>query len=196
MKTIQITMIEPATKLYTSEEYLALERESFEKHEYYKGEIFAMAGAGFNHNRLQKNFIIEVGSFLKGKSCDIFGSDLRIHVPATTFYTYPDAAIVCGKLESYDENFDIALNPIVIVEVLSPSTKSYDRGEKFMLYRSIKTLQEYILIDSLSVKVEHHTKQSNNTWLLQEFSLMEDVLFISSIHYSFALSELYEGVEW
>jgi len=188
-------MVQPAVKYYTQEEYLAFERQALEKHEYYKGEIFNMAGASINHNKLLMNFIGETRNFLKGKSCDVFGSDLRIHIPSNTLYTYPDAVIVCNDLETLDNEADTILNPVVIIEILSPSTQSYDRGDKFMLYRSIQSLQEYILIDSLSVKVEHYTRQPNGTWLLQEWKSLPDNLFISSINFTFPLSELYSGVK-
>jgi Uma2 family endonuclease len=108
-----------------------------------------MIGTRVNHNKLQMNFTGEVRNFLKGKSCDVFSSDLRIYISSDTLFTYLDAVIVCGEFELLDEEFDTVLNPIVVVEVLSKSTRSYDRGDEFMLYRSIKTLQEYILIDSL-----------------------------------------------
>ncbi len=189
-------MIRAAKKFYTQEECLAFERQSSEKHENYQGEIFNKAGAGFSHNKLQKNFIIEVGSFLKGKSCDVYGSDLKIHIPVNTLYTYPDAAIVCAEPESFDDENDIALNPVVIAEILSKSTQSYDRGDKFMLYRSIETLQEYILIDLLSVQSEHYTKQQNGTWILKEINSLTDSLAISTIGYTLSLTELYNGVSF
>lgn len=189
-------MIRTAKKFYTQEEYLAFERASLEKHEYYQGEIFDMAGAGFNHNKIQKNFLIEVGNFLKGKSCDVFGSDLRIYIPSNTLFTYPDAVIVCGELQSLDETLDVALNPAVIIEILSPSTQAYDRKDKFMLYRSIKILNEYILIDSLSIKVEQHIRQANGSWLMNEYSSLSDTFLIQSVQYSFPMNELYNGVSF
>ena len=184
----------PALKYYTAEAYLALEREAAEKHEFYKGEIFAMAGASFKHNQLQKNFIVEVGAFLRGKSCDVFGSDLRVHNPFNTLFTYPDAVIVCGKPEWEDGLFDTLLNPSVIVEILSPSTQRYERGDKFMLYRSVPSLQEYILIDSESVGIEHFRRNKDNTWLLQEYKEQTEKLFISTIGFSLPVNELYNGV--
>ena len=126
-----------AIKQYTAEEYLALERASTEKHEYYRGEIFAISGASLAHNRIQMNFIGETRAFLRGKGRDVFGSDLRVHIPVNGLYTYPDAVIVCGEPELHDKELDTLLNPAVIVEVLSRSTQSYDRGDKFNLYRVI-----------------------------------------------------------
>ena len=195
-ETITDCMIRTAKKFYTQEEYLAFERKSLEKHEYYQGEIFDMAGTRVNHNRVQMNFTGEVRAFLKGKSCDVYGSDLRIHIPSNTLYTYPDALIVCGEPELVDEEFDTVLNPVVIVEVLSTSTQDYDRNEKFMLYRSIETLREYILIDSLSVTVEHHLKQIDDNWKLTKYSSLSDAFLITSINYTLPLNELYRDVKF
>lgn len=187
-------MSEPALKYYTAAEYLAFESASQTKHEFYKGEIFDMAGAGLKHNQIQTNFIGEVRSFLKGKSCNVFGSDLRVHNSANSLYTYPDAMIICGKPQLLDGAFDTVLNPAVIVEILSPSTQRYDRGEKFMLYRSIPSLKEYILIDSESIQVEHYKRNDDNTWLLQEWKEQTDVLTIATIGLALPLEELYSGV--
>lgn len=185
-----------AVKQYTAEEYLALERASMEKHEYYRGEIFAMSGASLPHNQIQMNFIGETRNFLKGKSCDIFGSDLRVHIPVNGLYTYPDAVIVCGALQLMDKEVDTLLNPAVIVEVLSKSTQSYDRGDKFALYRAIPSLKEYILVSSESMGVEQYTRQENNTWVLKEFQQLHDSLQIAAINFSLPLAELYSGVSF
>src|SRR4051812_43381492 len=187
-------MGEPALKYYTIEEYLAFERASQAKHELYKGEIFAMAGASFNHNQIQMNFTGEVRNFLKGKTCNVFGSDLRIHVPANGLFTYPDAIIICGTSQLMDKEFDTVLNPSVIVEILSPATQRYDRGEKFMLYRSIPSLKEYILIDSESISIEHYKRNNDNTWLLQEWKAHTDTLTIATIGLFMLVEELYSGV--
>jgi Uma2 family endonuclease len=117
-----------AIKMYTEQEYLELERAAEYKSEYYRGEIFAMAGAGRNHNRITENLSIEIGVFLKGKGCQSFSSDMRVHIPENTLYTYPDFLIVCGEPEFLDRQTDTLLNPSVIVEVLSPSTERYDQG--------------------------------------------------------------------
>jgi Uma2 family endonuclease len=183
-----------AIKQYTVEEYLALERVSPEKHEYYRGEIFAMSGASLPHNRIQMNFVRKVGNFLEGKGCDVFGSDLRVHIPTNGLYTYPDAVIVCGAPDVGDEEMDTLLNPAVIVEVLSRSTQSYDRGDKFALYRAIPSLKEYILVASENIGVEHYTKQENGTWILTEYNQLQDSLPVQTIGFSLPLSELYSGV--
>lgn len=185
-----------AVKQYTVEEYLAFERASTEKHEYYRGEIFSMSGASLRHNRIQMNFLRETGIFLKGKGCDVFGSDLRVHIPYNSLYTYPDAVIVCGEPDIRDKETDTLLNPAVLAEVLSKSTESYDRGNKFALYREIVSLKEYILIASEAVGIEHYTKQENGTWVLKELKQPTDSLYITTIGFSLPLAELYSGVSF
>ena len=124
------------------EEYLAGERAALDKHEYYQGEVFAMSGASLKHNMIFSNLFTDIGSKLKGKSCRPYGSDLRIHIPKNTLYTYPDITIICGAAELTDNEFDTATNPSVIIELLSQSTRNYDKGEKFTLYRDIDSLNE------------------------------------------------------
>lgn len=188
-------MAGPALKYITAEKYLEQERTATQKHEFYQGEIFVMPGATIKHNRIQRNFIRRVANFLEDHACEVFGSDLRVHVPSNSLYTYPDAVIVCGRPQLLDEELDTLLNPIVIVEILSKSTQSYDRGDKFMLYRAIASLQEYTLINSEAVGVEHFFKHDNGTWTLQELKSLSDVLHLHSIDFSLPLSLLYEGVE-
>lgn len=184
----------PKYKYISPEDYLVMERASEEKHEYFKGDIFAMSGASWEHNVIAKNISTIILPFLKGSPCDMFGSDLRIHIPENTLYTYPDFSIICGKPEVTDKEKDTAVKPSVIIEILSKSTKDYYRGSKFMLYRSIKTLKEYITIDSLSFSVEIFTRQENNTWLLSEFKQLSDSFVISTINLTLQLKDVYEDV--
>src|SRR5438128_1080674 len=130
-------MAEAALKFVLDKEYLAFEREAEERHEYYKGEIFAMSGASFKHNVIEDNVRGMLHSFLKGKRCRSFGINLRIHIPKNTLYTYPDILVVGDEPKFVDNEFDTLLNPSVIIEILSPSTANYDRGAKFNLYREI-----------------------------------------------------------
>lgn len=189
---------EPAPKFnYVSPEaYLTMERASETKHEYYKGEVYAMSGASREHNIIAKNFSTAVLPFLKGKSCDMFGSDLRVHIPLNTLYTYPDFTVVCGKWETTDSEKDSITNPSVIIEILSKTTRDYDRGTKFNLYRSIKTLKEYILIDSLAVSVEIFTRQNNDQWVLSEYKSLSESVYISTIGLSIFLKDIYEDVSF
>ena len=136
------------------EEYLKMENTSTEKHEYYKGEVFAMSGAKVPHVIISDNILTILKQKLKGKSCKPFGSDLRIHIQSNTLFTYPDISIICGEIITLNDDDYNVLNPAVIIEVLSESTKNYDRGEKFKLYRDIPTLKEYILTDSESMHIE------------------------------------------
>lgn len=190
-------MATPATvKPFSVEEYLEMERASNVKHEFYQGEIFAMSGASFPHNRIQMNFTRRTGNFLEGKGCDVFGSDLRVHIPSNGLFTYPDALIVCGEPQLVQDGLDSLLNPSVIVEVLSKSTQNYDRGDKFALYRAIPSLKEYILIASEFLGVEHFAKQENGTWLLKEYKSIDDVLPMKTVDFMLPLSELYSGVSF
>ncbi len=187
-------MLQPPLKYCTEEEYLAFERAAQEKHEYYKGEIFAMSGASFKHNVLQINIVTLLSNHLKGKNCRPFGSDLRIHIPSNSFYTYPDVIIVCDEPEFADKEFDTLLNPSVIIEILSPSTANYDRGAKFDLYREIESLQEYILIDSNSMHFVHYIKNPDATWTLSETRKPGDDFFITSVDFKVQLAEVYAGI--
>ena len=183
-------------KVYSEQEYLEMERDADYKSEYYRGEIFAMAGAGFNHNRITENLSVDVGSFLKGKPCRSYSSDLRIHIPVNGLYTYPDFLIICGKNEFLDEKKDTILNPTVIIEVLSPSTSGYDRGEKFHFYRSIPSLKEYAIVDSLSIAAEVWRKNDDNIWYLssEAYSLNESIEF-GSVDVKLSLTDIYADTE-
>jgi Uma2 family endonuclease len=178
---------------FTLKDYLDLEEDSGLRHEFYKGTIFAMAGASQEHNRIVFNLTISLGIKMQGKSCDIFGSDQRIHIPSNSLYTYPDLTIVCDPpIMSGGEKMSMT-NPSVIVEVLSPTTKEYDRTTKFRLYRDIPTFQEYILIDSRSVLVEHHYKDADGQWICQTSDQFTDSLAIKTVDVSVLLGDIYKG---
>ena len=177
------------------EAYLQIENEAVEKHEYYNGEIFAMSGAKVPHNRIAGNLFIALGIKLKGKSCQPFGSDARVHIPANTLFTYPDISIICGEVLTLNNDDYNVLNPTVIIEVLSKSTKNYDRGEKFKLYRDIETLREYILVDSESIHVEVFRVNENGHWELEEYKRPADDMYIKAIDEHIMLGEIYDGVK-
>ncbi len=188
--------MEPAKKLtYTEAEYLEMERKASFKSEFFAGEIFAMAGAGLNHNTIVGNTFGIIWTFLKGKPCRIFPSDLRVKVDKSGLYTYPDLSIVCGKPVLLDDKFDTLLNPVVLIEVLSKSTEDYDKGSKFSFYRQIESLQEYILISSESPKMEKFKKLETGNWLFSESREGTDFL-IESIDCVLELNEVYSGVDW
>lgn len=187
---------EPALKypLISQEDYLAMERSATEKHEYFKGEVFAMSGASMDHNLIVNNINTLVLPFLKGKGCKMFGSDLRIHIPENTLFTYPDLSIICGTPVTTSDEKDNFISPSVLIEVLSKSTRDYDRGSKFTLYRSIRSLKEYITIDSLSVNVEVWKRNPDDSWVLHDFRLITDSFTISTIGFTLQLSDIYEDV--
>lgn len=187
---------EPAPKYnYVSpEQYLAMERDAEEKHEYYKGEVFAMSGASWEHNVIAFNINRVIAPAIHKKGCKLFGSDFRIHIPENTLFTYPDFTIVCENYRSGLIYADNLTNPSVIIEILSKSTRDYDRGTKFGLYRQVKTLKEYLLIDSTRIFVELFTKQNDERWILSEFKQLSDSFFISTIGLTLQLKDIYEDV--
>jgi len=181
-------------KYITEKEYLDIERNAIDKHEYYKGEIFAMSGATITHNIISINCSSDLRLKLKGKNCRPYSSDLRIHVKKNSLYTYPDISIICGEIETTDENFDTATNPSVIIEILSKSTRNYDKGGKFTLYRQIESLQEYILIDSEKIMVEKFIRNTDKSWQLTEYENIENSFLIETIDVTMLLSEIYADV--
>ena len=187
----------PATSLtYVSpEEYLASERRAETKHEYWNGEIRAMSGASFTHNRIAANLTGELYLQLKGKSCSVVGSDQRVQVLSESTFVYPDVTVVCGQPQFEDNTKpDTLLNPTLLVEVLSASTKSHDRGDKFFLYRQLPTLQQYLLLDSQRVHAELHTRDAQSRWILTETTDLQAILLLDSISCQVPLADVYAGL--
>ncbi|MBA4141366.1 MAG: Uma2 family endonuclease [Segetibacter sp.] len=178
---------------YTIAEYLEMEEAATEKHEYYQGEIFAMSGPKVSHNIIAGNTFGSLMYKLKGKACRPFNSDQRIHIEKNTLFTYPDISIICGDIITLNNDDWNILNPTVIIEVLSPSTKNYDRGEKFRLYRDIATLKEYILIDSTSINIEAFYINEHGNWELKEYKSIDETLNLQSVQVSLDLKEIYES---
>lgn len=189
---------EPATaynkRHFTIQEYLELENASQEKHEYFQGEIFAMSGAGNNHNEIFSNLFLEIGNKLKGKPCRPYGSDMRMNIPENTLFTYPDISIYCKEGKQLDADKNTSLQPTIIIEILSPSTKNYDRGNKFKLYRDIPSLQEYILVDSETISIEAFHINKNNNWELKEYNQLDEKLNFVSLGFDISLAEIYADV--
>jgi Uma2 family endonuclease len=192
-------------KKVTVHEYLEFEKASTERHEYYLGEIFrmqghgellAMSGAGNRHNIIFSNLLVGVANRLKGKPCQPYGPDLRINIPENTLFTYPDISVFCGELKQLPEDEDTVINPTVLFEILSPSTKEYDRGGKFKLYRDIPTLKEYILVDSGAVNVEIFRLNDHNHWELEEHKAISESLIIGSLQIQIPLSEIYHRIRF
>jgi Uma2 family endonuclease len=186
--------IQPKRHL-TPEQYLEIERQAEYKSEYFNGEMFAFAGASREHNTIVINLILKLAPQLRKRNCEIYSNDMRVKVDATGLYTYPDVVIVCGKPQFEDDEQDILLNPIVIIEVLSPSTESYDRGTKFEHYRTIDTLSDYLLVAQDKIHVENYVRQSDRSWLFSEYKSAEDKFQIESVGCELAVEEIYEKVE-
>ncbi|MBE7467967.1 MAG: Uma2 family endonuclease [Anaerolineae bacterium] len=189
-------MVANPQKYYSPEEYLALEETAEYRSEYYRGEIFAMAGGSANHNRIAGNIYLELRETLEGKSCEAFITDMRLHIKKNSLYTYPDVMVVCGRIEYIKGRTDTLTNPVVIIEVLSDSTQAYDRGAKFELYRAIESLQDYVLVDQARVHVEYFHKLEDGRWLLEEFNELEAVLRLEAVNVELPLSRVYQRVEW
>jgi Uma2 family endonuclease len=154
-----------------------------------------MLGATVNHNKITINFLVLLNVLLKGKGCRAYGSDLRLHIPSNTLYTYPDISVVCGKEHLLDKHFDTLLNPVFIAEVLSVSTRDYDTGGKFALYRSIESLKEYWTISSFEYRLQKFVRnEANNTWILSETINPADSMQLESLALTVSMQELYDSV--
>jgi len=188
-------MQQAALNYITEEEYLALERESEIRHEYYDGEIFAMSGASEKHNLIVVNLIRELSSQLRKTRCRLYPGDMRLKIEVTGLYTYPDLMIVCGKREfSEKDQPDTLLNPDVIIEVLSDSTESYDRGKKFENYRSLDSLKEYILISQKRKKMERFFRNAQGYWQLTESDEKNPQLHLDAAGCELRIEDVYENV--
>ena len=185
--------LQPKPRL-SPEEYLAAERLAPVKSEYVNGEVFAMAGASVQHVLIAANLVGELRAQLKGRDCRVFSADLRVKVSDSGLYTYPDVAVVCGPLVFDDDRQDTLLNPMVLIEVLSESTKDYDRGGKFELYRALDSLREYVLVAQDRPHVEHFLLQDDGRWLFEETNQPDASVALPSIGCVLALREVYDKV--
>ena len=187
-------MASPAAQtIYTPEEYLALERKATLKSEYLNGEILAMSGANFAHNFLTVDVATELNIQSRGQDWEVYMSNRRVRTSAKGAYFYPDVIVCCGEPEFEDNVFDTLLNPILVVEVLSPSTEAFDKGEKFMHYQELASLREYILVSQDRVRVEHY-RLTQTQWVQTEFQAREDVLPLASIGCELPLQDIYRRV--
>lgn len=180
---------------YTPEEYLALERKAQYKSEFVNGTIVALAGATRRHNLIAGNVFGELRGQLRGRNCEVYMSDIRVKVDPTGLYTYPDVAVACAQIRFEDEHADTLLNPTVIVEVLSASTEAYDRGEKFVHYRRLESLREYVLVSQDRVRVESYVRRGAQ-WLLSEASGLDETVRLESIGCDVVLRDIYDKVRF
>ncbi|MBI4673196.1 MAG: Uma2 family endonuclease [Chloroflexi bacterium] len=188
-------MIYPKTK-YTPEEYLAREAQAEYKSEYYDGEIRMMAGGSEDHSIIAGNVITELNLRLGSKPCRVYTSDMRLWIKRRGTYTYPDAMVICGKTEFQTGRTDVVTNPIVIVEVLSPSTREHDRIEKFALYKQIESLREYVMVDSERTVVFILRREPDSKWTIEILMHPTDVLALESLEIEIPLEKLYAKVEF
>ena len=177
----------------TELDYLTSERSSAYKSEFVGGEIYAMSGGTSRHSNLASRLIFQLSMHLEGSTCRVFTSDFRIRVPQGDYF-YPDASVVCGPVETTDDRKDACTNPIMLVEVLSPSTADYDRGLKFEHYRQISSLMEYLIIHSDGPHIEHYSRQQDASWVLREYRGQDDKVPLPAVHCELLLGSIYAGV--
>lgn len=177
-------------------EYLAFERQSREKHEFYLGEIFAMSGASRKHNLISGNLFGELRERLKDRLGEAYVGDMRVRVKPNGLYTYPDVVVGCGEPEFLDSDVDTLLNPTLLIEVLSDSTEKNDRGTKFKQYRQIPSLREYILVSQDEPSIEHFARRGDTYWELTETAGLDSQLVLSSLGCQIPLAEVYSKVDF
>ena len=173
------------------EEYLAIERRAEYKSEYVDGVMYAMAGGSERHNLIAGNLITELNIQLRQAPCRVYPSDLKVRVPNSKRFFYPDVSVVCGEVEYAEDGKDVILNPILIIEVLSESTAAFDRGKKFQSYQQIESLQEYLLVSQDELLIEHYLRQEKGHWLYTKVTGLEEAVILSTFKCQLALSDIY-----
>ncbi|MEM7557080.1 MAG: Uma2 family endonuclease [Cyanobacteria bacterium P01_A01_bin.84] len=184
------------TKLYTPEEYLEYEINSEERHEYIDGEVICVSGGTPNHNQIALNFSGTLNFALKRQPYRVFITDQRVWIPKRRIYTYPDVMVVGGELQLQEGRKDTVINPLMIAEVLSSSTRNYDKDKKFSAYRTIPTFQEYLLIDQYTMQIEQYFKTGQNSWTFSEYSAANETVSLNSISFEITLVDIYDKVEF
>ena len=187
-------MMAQALPRLTPEEYLERERASETRSEYLDGETFAMSGASRQHNRINWNLAVALDPQLKSRGCEGFSNDMRVKIPSGLF-TYPDLAVVCGEPSFADDHLDTLLNPLALVEILSPSTEDYDRGRKFAHYRTLTSLKTYVVIAQDRIHVERYERQDDASWHLTETEDPRTVLELPTIGARISVEQIYDRVE-
>ena len=182
-----------AETLFTPEEYLTSERKATVKSEYLSGQIVAMSGASLAHTRITADIVTELNIQLRGQECEVISNDMRVKTGPKGAYFYPDIVVFCGEPQFEDNVFDTLLNPILVIEVLSPSTEVYDKGEKFRYYQELTSLREYVLVSQDRVRVEQY-RLAKTQWVQTEFRGHEDVLPLVSIGCELPLRDIYRRV--
>ena len=180
----------------TPQEYLELERKAEIRSEYIDGRMFAMSGATREHIKIVANITVELGSQFLDRPCELYPTEMRTKVSQTGLYTYPDIAVVCVEPQFEDAHFDTLLNPQLIIEVLSGSTESYDRGRKFAHYRNIESLREYVLVSQDECRIERFSRQDDGTWLYTEITDPQGSIELTSVTCRLSLSRVYHKIDF
>ncbi len=191
-----MSMQAEAKKIYTLEEYFEFEVNSDERHEYIDGEIVLMTGGLPNHNKAAPNLAATLHFLLKRQPYNVFITDQRLWIPEKRIATYPDVMVMAKPLEYAEGRRDTLVNPLFIAEMLSKSTQGYDRGEKFLSYRTLPTFQEYLLIDQYSIHIEHYLKIDQRRWTLTEYKDLDETIALQSIGCEVAIADLYDNIDF
>lgn len=181
---------------FTEEEFLALEAASETKHEYYDGKIYDMSGGTPDHSLIALNLGAALKQQLKPTPCRVYGSDLQIRIQDNRLYTYPDLSVVCGKLQYVPDSKTVITNPLILVEVLSPTTRTYDRGKKFGFYKNIPSVQEVVLVEAERPHVEVLRRATGGQWTIDMYDSLDAVMVLKAAPSEISLRDVYDGVSW
>lgn len=187
---------QPINSYVTPEEYLAAEREAETKSEYIDGVVYAMTGAHINHIRIVTNLTRELSGQLRARQCDVLSNEMKVRLPDSRRFFYPDVTVVCGEPQFHDERTDIILNPILLIEVLSKSAEAFDRGAKFLAYQQLDSLQEYLLVAQDKPAIEQFVRQTDGTWNYRAVTGRESSLSLPSVACALNLNSVYDKVDW
>ncbi len=191
----EVTTLTQPTTLLTPEEYLAAEREAETRSEYVDGVVYPMTGANINHIRIVRNLTVTLGTILADGPCELLPTEMKVRLPDSQKFFYPDLTVVCGELQFHDDRQDIILNPTLVIEVLSDSTEAFDRGEKFQSYQQIASLREYVLASHNIPLVEQFVRQADGSWIYTAVAGRENSLTLSSVEYELKLDAIYKRVD-
>jgi Uma2 family endonuclease len=187
-------IVQAEAKIYSPEEYLELEVNSEDRHEYINGEVVCVTGGTPNHNKITGNLYAALNFLLKRQPYEVYVTDQRLWIPQKRIYTYPDVMVIAQPIEYAKGRSDTLINPLFIAEALSKSTQDYDRGDKFIAYRTISTFQEYLLIDQYSIHIEHYFKTDKRHWTFVEYEDLGETIALQSLACQITVADLYDKV--
>lgn len=182
---------------YSIEDYIAFDHQAEDRYEYFDGEIVCMSGGSLSHNRIMSNLMTSLANQLAGSGCEVLPSEMRIKVPTARPYRYPDVVVVCGEPEIETlQGQELLVNPVLLIEILSPSTAAYDQGEKFIGYQSIPTFREYVLVAQARAQITHYTRQPDGQWLRNDLVGIKNIIALSSIGCTLTFEQIYRRVRF